>query len=165
MIMRNILFMIGIKAKVLKKIYMYILAGSEGCPIVCKGRFFINNTLYDEENCVEYNISFRLNNTISTYLRDVPCKIPKCIFEAIHFECKFSTNTTNTTHLDPTKTLSTEVPRTETGTCIGNRTINQHNFALSHIYARLRCCIKMYASDFLYPLSYFQAYLPLLSST
>lgn len=143
----------------------YILAGSEGCPIVCKGRLFINNNLHDQVNCVKYNISFRLNNTISTDLRDVPCNISKCILEAIDFECMFTSNTTNTTHLEPTKTLSNEVPRTETGTCIGNRTINQYNFALCHIYVRLRCCINMYASNFLYPLSYFQAWLPLLSST
>lgn len=100
-------------------VYKYIFAGSDGCPIICKGHFIFNNTLYNKEHCVKLNIGFKWNNTMSTVLQDVPCEIPNCILEKLAFECMFSANTTNTTNLKPNKTLSNEVPRKKSDTCTG----------------------------------------------
>lgn len=103
--------------------FFSIFTGSDGCPIVCKGRYIIKNELYNRVHCVGYNITFRLNSTNLSTLRDFPCEIPKCVLDVLKFECMFSANTTNTTHLEPIKTTSTEVLREKSDTCTGTWTI------------------------------------------
>lgn len=105
--------------RVQANVFIFILTGSDGCPIVCKGRYIIKNELYNSVHCVGYNITFHLNSTKITTLRDFPCEVPKCILDVLNFECMFSGNTTNTTHLEPIKTTSTEEPSEKSDTCIG----------------------------------------------
>lgn len=41
-------------------------------------------------NCVAYNITFYLNDTLLSKLLDFRCGIPHCILEVITFECTLS---------------------------------------------------------------------------
>lgn len=49
-----------------------------------------NQTTDPSGNCVAYNISFYLNETLLSKLLDFRCGIPRCILELIAFECTLS---------------------------------------------------------------------------
>lgn len=59
--------------------------------------------------CVDYNISFHINKTLTTKLNDVACSVERCIVKVIDFDCVFTADEENTSQ-----------QTAEDGSCIGN---------------------------------------------
>lgn len=59
--------------------------------------------------CVNYDISFHINKTLTTKLKDVACYIKSCIVKVIDFDCVFTADEENTSQ-----------QTAKDGSCIGN---------------------------------------------
>lgn len=64
------------------------------CSVLCKGTYI--NKILDPalNNCSGYNISFKLNKTLTTKLADFRCGIKNCLVEVINYNCTFNRNYT-----------------------------------------------------------------------
>lgn len=71
--------------------YKYLESETEPirCQVLCRGTSSTKAT-DPSSNCVAYNISFYLNETLLSKLLDFRCGIPRCILELIAFECTLS---------------------------------------------------------------------------
>lgn len=67
----------------------FSLLESKSCSVLCKGNYTTKKN-DPAANCVAYNISFKVNKTLKSMLKDFQCKIPNCILELIQFECTFN---------------------------------------------------------------------------
>lgn len=83
-----------------------LFLGTIECSVWCKGKYTINS---EDVACVNYNISFHINKTLTTELNDVACSVERCIVKVIDFDCVFTADEGN---------LSQQTPKE--GSCIGN---------------------------------------------
>lgn len=60
-----------------------LFLGTIECSVWCKGKYTINS---EDVACVNYNISFHINKTLTSKLNDVACSIEKCIVKEINFD-------------------------------------------------------------------------------
>ncbi|XP_052679790.1 uncharacterized protein LOC128160496 [Crassostrea angulata] len=67
--------------------------GTIDCSVWCKGKYTTNP---EYVACVNYNISFHINKTLTTKLKDVACSIKSCIVKVIDFDCVFTADEENT---------------------------------------------------------------------
>lgn len=62
------------------------------CSVWCKGKYTTNSEVVA---CVNYNISFHINKTLTSKLNDVACSIEKCIVKEINFDCVITADEVN----------------------------------------------------------------------
>ena len=119
-----------------------IIAGTEGCSVVCEGNITLNNKRYDELHCVGFNIEFHLSVNLSTEIRDFPCYISNCILEVIDFECSFLRNVSYT-DFNETLNLGDKTVEEEkcTGKCIDNH-LSKYFINANNLY-----CATIQSSD------------------
>lgn len=58
----------------------------KGCTVWCKGKYTKHPT---GATCVGYDISFHVNKTLTTVLRDFLCHNQTCLINKIDFNCTF----------------------------------------------------------------------------
>lgn len=78
-------------------IWSYYILGLKDCSVLCKGIYTTKSTqpLEDQSyNCVWFNISFKLNETLTSKFADFRCGMQDCILDVIEFECTFNRNYT-----------------------------------------------------------------------
>ncbi|XP_048741406.2 uncharacterized protein LOC125655237 [Ostrea edulis] len=70
------------------------------CSVYCDGRFVLNNSLYEEEGCVNFaldlTLSFREINI--SFLNTQHCNVSKCIVDWINITCNISSHSENNEH-------------------------------------------------------------------
>lgn len=68
---------------------IFFLLEPTRCLVLCKGT--ITTKAVDQaRGCVGYDISFNLNESLTTKLKDFQCKIPNCSVEVVKFVCTFN---------------------------------------------------------------------------
>lgn len=78
----------------------------ERCSVSCNGTYTIKEP-DPHRKCVGFNIKFKLEETLITYIKVFPCEILNCSLEVVDFDCTF-----NRSH--------TEFTDGEKRSCIGN---------------------------------------------
>ncbi|XP_065937517.1 uncharacterized protein [Magallana gigas] len=58
----------------------------------CKGKYTTNP---EYVACVDYNMNFHINKTLTTKLNDVVCSVEDCILKVIEFDCMFTADEGN----------------------------------------------------------------------
>lgn len=59
------------------------------CSVLCRG-IFTTKAVDPARNCVGYDISFKLNKSLTAKLKDFHCEIPGCLLEVVEFVCTFN---------------------------------------------------------------------------
>lgn len=75
----------------------YYFLGLKDCSVLCKGTYTTKSTQpvkNPSHNCVGFNISFKLNETLTSKFADFRCGMQDCILDVIEFECKINRNYT-----------------------------------------------------------------------
>lgn len=62
------------------------------CSVWCKGKYTTNPK---KVACVNYNISYHINKTLTSKLNDVACSIESCIVKVIIVDCVFTADEGN----------------------------------------------------------------------
>lgn len=86
----------SLKAKNCPLRYLEAKTERERCSISCNGTYTIKEP-DPHRKCVGFNIKFKLEETLITYIKVFPCEILNCSLEVVEFDCTFNRSHTELT--------------------------------------------------------------------
>eukprot|EP00105_Crassostrea_gigas_P027144 XP_011448379.2 PREDICTED: uncharacterized protein LOC105342943 [Crassostrea gigas] len=86
----------SLKAKNCPLPYLEAKTDRERCSVSCNGSY-TKKEPDPHRDCVGFNIKFKLEETLITYIKVFPCEIPNCSLEVVNFECTLNRSHTEFT--------------------------------------------------------------------
>lgn len=106
------------------------------CSVLCKGTITTNVVA----NCVAFDISFKLNKTLTSKLKYFSCKIPNCLLERVEFECTFNKEYTETYFNESSNNKEDQITQHDTNGINGSSSMKEDQKYQQDTYGENRSC-------------------------